>query len=145
MIAGLTALVLFLPANPSAASPLPKGALIAEGPKSTPRPAPPAPSKPPAPPAGPAAPAPPAEPEEPALQCKLLTAEAPRGGRVEVEGGAFGKTPVVRVGGRVVRLLERSGARIAVQIPRDSDGGPVTVDARGQQADCGALIIVGKN
>lgn len=95
------------------------------------------------PPKVPAAPQP--APAPAAVRCKLLTAEAPRGGRLEVEGEQFGKTPVVRIGGRLARLLERSGARIAVQIPADSEGGLVTVDAHGQAADCGALVITGRN
>lgn len=94
------------------------------------------------PPKAPVAPPPPAPAP---LHCKLLTLEAPRGGRLEVEGEQFGKTPVVRIGGRIARLLERSGARIAVQIPPDSEGGAVTVDASGQNASCGALVIIGRN
>src|SRR4051812_41234163 len=38
---------------------------------------------------------PPAAPPPTVAPCKLVTPEAPRGGRLEVEGGEFGKTPVV--------------------------------------------------
>jgi hypothetical protein len=96
--------------------------------------------------------APPAEkapskeaPKKPELSCKLLTTEAPRGGRLEVEGQAFGKTPVVRIAGRVTRTIERSATSIAVQIHRDSDGGKVTVKAGGVEVECGTLTIIGKD
>jgi len=93
-----------------------------------------------------APPAPPAPPPAPAAPpCKLLTPEAPRGGRLEVEGGEFGKTPVVRIGGRVARMLERTPQRIAVQIAADSNGGPVTVTADGRDMQCGVLIIIGRD
>ena len=91
----------------------------------------------------------PAEPQKPApptVACTLLTTEAPRGGRLEVEGKNFGQSPVVRIGGRVItRILERTETKIAVQIPADSDGGAVTVNAGPQQAACGTLTIIGKN
>jgi hypothetical protein len=90
----------------------------------------------------PPAPAPPAPTTAP---CKLLTPEAPRGGRLEVEGGEFGKTPLVRIGGRVARMLERTPQRIAVQIAADSNGGPVTVAADGKDMQCGVLIIIGRD
>jgi hypothetical protein len=100
------------------------------------------PPKPPPPGTGPSGPRP---TPAPALRCTLRTPEAPRGGRLEVEGDAFGKTPVLRIGGRIARILERSELRIAVQIPRDSDGGAVTVTARGAEAECGTLTIIGRN
>ena len=78
------------------------------------------------------------------LSCELLTKEAPRGGRLEVRGTAFGKSPLVRVGGKVARLIERRDDIIAVLIPRDSDGGNVTLHAGGEQATCGKLLIIGK-
>ena len=74
-----------------------------------------------------------------------MTPQAPRGGRLEVEGGEFGKTPVVRIGGRVARMLERTPQRIAVQIAADSNGGPVTVTADGKYLQCGMLIIIGRD
>ena len=108
---------------------------VAEPPKQPDKGAPPA--SPPAPPTPLPAPA--------APPCKLLTPEAPRGGRLEVEGGGFGKTPVVRIGGRVARMLERTPQRIAVQIAADSNGGPVTVTADGKDLRCGVLIIIGRD
>jgi hypothetical protein len=87
----------------------------------------------------------PKAPAAPALTCTLLTAEAPRGGRLEVEGAGFGKAPLVRIGGRVTRMIERTESKIAVQIHADSDGGPVTVHAGKVQATCGTLTIIGKN
>lgn len=97
--------------------------------------------------APPEKPAPDAEkkPAPPALTCKLITTEGPRGGRLEVEGDGFGKAPLVRIAGRVTRLIERTGNRISVQIPRDSDGGPVSVKAGKLEAECGTLTIIGKN
>ena len=91
----------------------------------------------------------PAQPQKPAaamVACTLLTTEAPRGGRLEVEGKNFGRAPVVRIAGRAItRILERTETKISVQIPADSDGGPVTVHAGAQQATCGTLTIIGKN
>ncbi len=78
--------------------------------------------------------------------CAVRTPEAPRGGRLELEGQHFGQTPVIRIGGRVVpRIIERTETRISVQIPADSDGGPVTLSAGTQEASCGTLTIIGKN
>jgi hypothetical protein len=91
----------------------------------------------------------PPAPQKPApatVACTLITTEAPRGGRLELEGKNFGHSPVVRIGGRVItRILERTETKIAVQIPADSDGGAVTVNAGSQQATCGSLTIIGKN
>lgn len=84
-------------------------------------------------------------PKKPTLSCTLVTTEAPRGGRLEVKGQAFGKTPVVRIAGRVTRTIERSDTSIAVQIHRDSDGGTVTVKAGGVEVECGTLTIIGKD
>lgn len=83
--------------------------------------------------------------EAPALTCKVLTTEAPRGGRLEVEGHGFGRAPLVRIGGKITRMIERTETRIAVQIPADSNGGPVTVIAGKQEATCGTLTIIGKD
>ena len=87
----------------------------------------------------------PAAPAEPVPICKLLTLEAPRGGMLEVEGEGFGKTPVVRIGGTVTRTIERRDKRVSVQIPRDSNGGKVTVQVGKTELDCGTLTIIGKN
>jgi hypothetical protein len=84
-------------------------------------------------------------PSAPALRCTLLTTEAPRGGRLEVEGQAFGQAPLVRIAGKVTRMIERTETRIAVQIPADSDGGMVTVTSNKHQANCGTLTIIGKD
>lgn len=77
------------------------------------------------------------------VTCTLLTTEAPRGGRLEVEGKNFGKSPVVKIGDETTRMIERMGDRIAVQIPRKSSGGAVTVRAEGQDVPCGTLTIIG--
>jgi hypothetical protein len=99
-----------------------------------------------APPEKPAPPKPgPAKPAAPALTCTLLTIEAPRGGLLEVEGAGFGKAPLVRIAGRVTRMIERTETKISVQIHPDSNGGAVTVHAGKLEAACGTLTIIGKN
>jgi len=85
------------------------------------------------------------KPAPPSATCTLLTQEGPRGGRLEVEGQGFGKAPLVRIAGRVTRMIERTETRIAVQIPRDSDGGPVSVKVGELELPCGTLTIIGKN
>ena len=77
--------------------------------------------------------------------CRLLTEEAPRGGRLEVQTERVGRTPLVLVNGEVVRILMRKNDLISAQIPRDSDGGMVTIKVDGEQLPCGTLSIVGKN
>jgi hypothetical protein len=84
-------------------------------------------------------------PKAPAISCTLLTVEAPRGGRLEVEGHGFGRAPLVRIGGKVTRMIERTETRIAVQIPADSNGGPVTVTNGKLRAECGTLAIIGRD
>ena len=78
-----------------------------------------------------------------AITCTLLTKEAPRGGRLEVEGQKLGKSPVVKIGGAVTRIIERPGDKIAVQIPKKSDGGAVIVLVDGKSVECGTLTIIG--
>jgi hypothetical protein len=80
-----------------------------------------------------------------APSCRLDEAEVPRGGRLDVSGENFGHAPVVRIEGRVARVLERKATRISVQVARESDGGAVTVQADGVTVQCGTLIIIGKN
>jgi hypothetical protein len=90
----------------------------------------------------------PAGEEKPAAEsasCTLLTTEGPRGGRLEVEGRGFGKAPLVRIAGKITRMIERTETRIAVQIPRDSDGGAVSVKIAERELACGTLTIIGKN
>ena len=82
---------------------------------------------------------------EASLQCKLLTAEAPRGGELRVSGKGFGESPLVRINGKVARILSHNRAGIRVQVHKDSDGGLVTVHAAGKQAKCGTLEIMGRN
>jgi hypothetical protein len=77
--------------------------------------------------------------------CRLLTPDVPRGGRLEVEGEHFGKAPLVRIAGRVTRMIERFENRIAVQVHADSDGGSVTLKAGSHEVECGTLSIIGKN
>ena len=85
----------------------------------------------------------PTKPKEQAVTCTLLTKEAPRGGRLEVQGQKLGKSPVVKIGGVVTRIIERPGDKIAVQIPRKSDGGEVIVRVDGTDIACGTLTIIG--
>jgi hypothetical protein len=85
------------------------------------------------------------KPAASSANCTLLTTEGPRGGRLEVEGQGFGKAPLVRIAGKVTRMIERTETRIAVQIPRDSNGGPVTVKVAELEIACGTLNIIGKN
>jgi hypothetical protein len=93
--------------------------------------------------------APPQKPAEPKPKagptCSLRTTEAPRGGRLEVEGTLFGKSPLVRIADRVTRIIERTETSLAVQIHADSNGGEVTVQIGGLRVPCGTLTIVGKN
>jgi hypothetical protein len=99
--------------------------------------------------AEPPAPKKPADPKKPVGSpvptCTLVSSEGPRGGRLEVEGEHFGKAPLVKIAGRVTRMIERTPKGIAVQIPADSDGGPVTVKVGALEAACGTLTIIGKN
>jgi hypothetical protein len=60
-------------------------------------------------------------------------------------GSGFGQAPVVRIAQRPARMLERRSDRISVQVPADSDGGPVTLQADGHAMACGTLVIIGKN
>jgi hypothetical protein len=90
-------------------------------------------------------PKPPGKPKPPSVTCKLLTTEAPRGGRIEVEGRGFGDVPLVRIAGTITRILERRGDKIASQVPRDSDGGTVSVKTGDVEAECGTLTIIGKD
>ena len=87
----------------------------------------------------------PAKPDATGPSCTLRTTEAPRGGRLEVEGKGFGKSPLVRIADRVTRIIERTETTIAVQIHADSNGGEVTLQSDGQRVSCGTLTIVGKN
>jgi hypothetical protein len=64
---------------------------------------------------------------------------------LDVVGTGFGASPLVRVAGKPVRMIERREDRISVQVPADSNGGPVAVQAQGVVQACGTLIIIGKN
>ena len=87
-----------------------------------------------------------AKPEaKPAFTCSLVTTEAPRGGQLDVRGDDFGPTPVLKIGGQVTRILRRNTTEIRVQIPRDSNGGSVTVISKGSTVECGTLTIIGTN
>lgn len=77
------------------------------------------------------------------MTCSLLANEAPRGGQLDLHGEGFGATPVVRIGGKVTRILRRNATDIRVQIPRDSNGGSVTVHAGSESTECGTLTIIG--
>ncbi|HET8935713.1 MAG TPA: hypothetical protein VFN67_19835 [Polyangiales bacterium] len=90
----------------------------------------------------PVAPAP--KPEPPPL-CTLGEAEQPRGGKLDVLGEHFGSAPVVRIAGKPARILLRKQDRISVQIPADSDGGPITLTDEKKNGDCGTLVIIGKD
>ncbi len=83
--------------------------------------------------------------DKPAFTCTLVTTEAPRGGQLDVHGDNFGATPVLRIGGKVTRILRRNTTDIRVQIPTDSNGGSVTVQSNGTTVECGTLTIIGTN
>jgi hypothetical protein len=88
----------------------------------------------------------PSQPKPPSgPTCKLADPEVPRGGRLDVTGTELGKAPLVRIAGKPARILERREDRISVQVAADSDGGPVTVHTDGKSAECGQLVIIGKN
>jgi hypothetical protein len=82
---------------------------------------------------------------KPGPKCSLDDPEQPRGGRLDVVGSGFGPSPLVRVAGKPVRMIERREDRISVQVPADSDGGLVAVQAQGVLQPCGNLVIIGKN
>jgi len=77
------------------------------------------------------------------ISCSLIASEAPRGGQLDLHGEGFGATLVVRIGGKVARILRRNATDIRVQIPRDSAGGSVTVHAGATTGECGSLTIIG--
>lgn len=130
------------PAPPASASPAPPAAPAPTAP-AAPAPPAPAPSKH-AP--SPSAKAPQSQPKaKHATTCTVVTEEAPRGGRLDVSGSGFGQTPIVRIADKVTRILMRTADTISVQIARDSDGGPVTVEASGVRTPCGWLTIIGKD
>ena len=66
-------------------------------------------------------------------------------GELEVTGKQFGKSPLVKIAGKVARLIDRYDETIAVQIPKNSAGGEVTVHAGGKQVVCGKLRILGND
>jgi hypothetical protein len=113
--------------------------------KPTPQPAAAAPSVATKP--APAAAPPPiaAAPKPAGPTCSLEEPEQPRGGRLDVLGNDFGKAPVVRIAAKPARMIERRSDRISVQVPADSDGGPITVQSDGRSLACGNLVIIGKN
>jgi hypothetical protein len=119
--------------------------LLAAVPVPAPQPAAAGPMRVAAPPKKPPAADKPAPPKQPAMSCVLRTPEGPRGGRLEVEGRGFGQAPLVRIAGKVTRMLERTETKISVQIPADSDGGPVTVSSGKTEIPCGTLTIIGKD
>jgi cytoskeletal protein RodZ len=77
--------------------------------------------------------------------CAIEDAEQPRGGRLDLMGSGFGQSPLVKIAGKPVRMIERREDRLSVQVPADSNGGAVTLLAQGQNKSCGALVIIGKN
>lgn len=77
--------------------------------------------------------------------CTLAEPEQPRGGRLEVLSDAFGSSPVVRIAGKPARMIERREDRVSVQVPADSNGGPITLLHDGRSSTCGNLTIIGKN
>jgi hypothetical protein len=86
-----------------------------------------------------------AAPKGPVIRCTLLTVEAPRGGRLEVQGQGFGRAPLVHIDGKVTRMIDRTESKIAVQIPANSNGGAVTVTNGKLRAECGTLVIIGRD
>ncbi|MDH5671383.1 MAG: hypothetical protein OEZ06_04490 [Myxococcales bacterium] len=92
---------------------------------------------------GPAQPPKTKAPAEKALGCSLVTPEVPRGGRLEVRGENPGRSPLVRLSGKVLRIIERQGDTIAVQVPRDAKDGEVVLQSGKERASCGTLKIIG--
>jgi hypothetical protein len=90
-------------------------------------------------------PPPPTSTDGPKRACTLAEAEQPRGGRLEVLSDAFGSAPVVRIDGKPARMIERREDRVSVQVPADSNGGPITLLHDGRSSTCGNLTIIGKN
>lgn len=88
---------------------------------------------------------PPGTAKDGAPTCELLTHEAPAGGRLEVRVTHAGKSPLVKIAGKVARLIQRQGDTIAVQIHKRCEGGRVTLHADNKSADCGTLTIIGQN
>lgn len=84
-------------------------------------------------------------PSEKSMSCSLSAAQAPRGGKVDIKAQGFGSTPVVRIAGKVLRIIQREASLISAQVPEDSNGGAVTLTAYGVTAECGRLEIIGKN
>jgi hypothetical protein len=84
-------------------------------------------------------------PSEKSMICSLAAAQAPRGGKIDVKAQGFGSTPVVRIAGKVLRIIQREASLISAQVPEDSDGGKVTLTAYGVTVECGRLEIIGKN
>jgi hypothetical protein len=84
-------------------------------------------------------------PSKSTVSCSLVGKEAPRGGKIEIKAAGFGSTPVIRLAGKVLRVLRQEAALISVQVPEDADSGSITLSASGTTADCGALQIIGKN
>jgi hypothetical protein len=99
----------------------------------------------PPPPAAAAAPVPAAPVQEVVPPCKLVEAEQPRGGKLDVLADRFGSAPVVRIDGKPARILIRKQDRVSVQIPADSNGGPITLQDLGKSSSCGTLVIIGKD
>lgn len=130
--------------QPGAEQPKAPAKAKAKKPKKAPQPSAAEPTPPPAAAAKvtPVAPAP--KPEPPPL-CTLGEAEQPRGGKLDVLGEHFGSAPVVRIAGKPARILIRKQDRISVQIPADSDGGPITLQDEKKTGDCGTLVIIGKD
>jgi hypothetical protein len=81
----------------------------------------------------------------PKRACTLAEPEQPRGGRLEVLSESFGSSPVVRIAGKPARMIERREDRVSVQVPADSNGGPITLLHDGRSSTCGNLTIIGKN
>lgn len=76
------------------------------------------------------------------LQCQLNTSRAPAGGLITLTGNDFGSSPLVRIGGAVAPIVNRSRNQLRVQVPAQSAGGAVTLSAGGQESRCGSVTIL---
>jgi hypothetical protein len=79
-----------------------------------------------------------------ALTCRANTERAPRGGYITISGTGFGTGATVMIGGNIAAVSRARSGRVRAQVPRDSNGGAVTIRDGNRRARCGNLTIVGR-
>jgi hypothetical protein len=79
-----------------------------------------------------------------ALTCRTNTERAPRGGYITVSGTGFGQGATVTIGGNMAAVSATQNGRLRAEVPRDSNGGQVSVRDGNRTANCGNLQIVGR-